>query len=170
MSSVFPGVVMPDEQDVEPDEVAVSDACYSGETEESPWTESELEVANLRSRGLVAADSMRRRQRLIDWHLGKKPKGPKKPYNPILGETFRCRWAYPDGSYTYYIAEQVTVDCEKTGYSAVLNFLLEPVFGGSMNKIAGAIKLGRETLSEIEGYWDGQTKIKDTRSGVKEDL
>lgn len=37
----------------------------------------------------------------------KKPKGLKKPYNPILGETFRCSWEHPDGSYTYYVAEQV---------------------------------------------------------------
>ncbi|CAI5455147.1 unnamed protein product [Caenorhabditis angaria] len=38
----------------------------------------------------------------------KKPKGLKKPYNPILGETFRCKWEHPDGSTTFYIAEQVS--------------------------------------------------------------
>ena len=37
----------------------------------------------------------------------KKPKGLKKPYNPILGETFRCCWSHPNGSKTFYIAEQV---------------------------------------------------------------
>lgn len=37
----------------------------------------------------------------------KKPKGLKKPYNPILGETFRCCWEHPDGSTTFYVAEQV---------------------------------------------------------------
>uniref|UniRef100_A0A8C4TMQ5 Oxysterol-binding protein n=1 Tax=Erpetoichthys calabaricus TaxID=27687 RepID=A0A8C4TMQ5_ERPCA len=35
--------------------------------------------------------------------------GLKKPYNPILGETFRCRWYHPQtNSCTFYIAEQVS--------------------------------------------------------------
>jgi len=32
----------------------------------------------------------------------------KKPYNPVLGEFFRCRYDYPDGSRGFYIAEQVS--------------------------------------------------------------
>jgi len=40
------------------------------------------------------------------WHI--KPKGVKKPYNPILGEFFRCRYDYPNGTTAYYIAEQVS--------------------------------------------------------------
>ncbi|KAM0790788.1 hypothetical protein ACM66B_004636 [Microbotryomycetes sp. NB124-2] len=43
---------------------------------------------------------------LAGWHI--KPKGVKKPYNPILGEFFRCRYDYPDGSVAYYVAEQVS--------------------------------------------------------------
>jgi len=43
---------------------------------------------------------------LAGWHI--KPKGVKKPYNPILGEFFRCRYDYPDGSKGFYIAEQVS--------------------------------------------------------------
>jgi hypothetical protein len=39
---------------------------------------------------------------LAGWHI--KPKGVKRPYNPILGEFFRCR--YPDGLRGLYIAEQ----------------------------------------------------------------
>lgn len=31
-----------------------------------------------------------------------------KSYNPILGEFFRCRYEYPDGTRGYYIAEQVS--------------------------------------------------------------
>lgn len=69
---------------------------------------------------------------LAGWHI--KPKGVKKPYviiplsqplsnirrhicaclspltyqryNPVLGEFFRCRYDYPDGSKGFYIAEQ----------------------------------------------------------------
>nr|AII97901.1 BLTX536 [Nephila pilipes] len=38
----------------------------------------------------------------------KKPKGLKKPYNPILGEVFRCYWQHADTSNrTFYVAEQV---------------------------------------------------------------
>ncbi|OJT07950.1 Oxysterol-binding protein-like protein OBPalpha [Trametes pubescens] len=43
---------------------------------------------------------------LAGWHI--KPKGVKKPYNPVLGEFFRCRYDYPDGSRGFYIAEQVS--------------------------------------------------------------
>lgn len=33
----------------------------------------------------------------------------KKPYNPILGEYFRCHWENPDdGSKSFYIAEQTS--------------------------------------------------------------
>ena len=38
--------------------------------------------------------------------------GVKKPYNPILGEVFHCKWDYGDGGTTYYLAEQVrSSDC-----------------------------------------------------------
>ncbi|KAM0754205.1 Oxysterol-binding protein [Meredithblackwellia eburnea MCA 4105] len=43
---------------------------------------------------------------LAGWHI--KPKGVKKPYNPVLGEFFRCRYDYPDGTVAYYVAEQVS--------------------------------------------------------------
>ena len=42
-----------------------------------------------------------RMQKVVKWYLSglyKKPKGLKKPYNPILGETFRCYWQHPTGS------------------------------------------------------------------------
>ena len=48
---------------------------------------------------------------VVQWYLSgfyKKPKGLKKPYNPILGETFRCYWQHPNGSKTFYLAEQVS--------------------------------------------------------------
>ncbi|KAG9104509.1 hypothetical protein FRC06_001890 [Ceratobasidium sp. 370] len=44
---------------------------------------------------------------LSGWHI--KPKGVKKPYNPVLGEFFRCRYDYPDGTQAFYIAEQVRI-------------------------------------------------------------
>ncbi|KAJ3026960.1 UNVERIFIED_CONTAM: hypothetical protein HDU68_004748 [Siphonaria sp. JEL0065] len=43
---------------------------------------------------------------LSGWHI--QPKGVKKPYNPVLGEFFRCTWKLPDSSTSYYICEQVS--------------------------------------------------------------
>ncbi|XP_073966222.1 oxysterol-binding protein-related protein 8 isoform X2 [Choristoneura fumiferana] len=49
---------------------------------------------------------------VLRWYLSglyRKPKGLKKPYNPVLGETFRCCWPHPDShTRTYYVAEQVS--------------------------------------------------------------
>lgn len=35
-----------------------------------------------------------------------------------------------------------------------------------MNMVVGRIKLGKETLAMINGYWDGQITITDKRTGV----
>lgn len=41
---------------------------------------------------------------LAGWHV--RPRGCKKPYNPVLGEIFRCTYTYADGSKALYLAEQ----------------------------------------------------------------
>ncbi|KAG0306479.1 hypothetical protein BGZ98_002297 [Dissophora globulifera] len=43
---------------------------------------------------------------LSGWHI--KPRGVKKPYNPILGEQFRAQWQFQDGTEAFYVAEQVS--------------------------------------------------------------
>ncbi|CEI88947.1 Putative Genomic scaffold, msy_sf_4 [Rhizopus microsporus] len=43
---------------------------------------------------------------LSGWHI--KPKGVKKPYNPVLGEFFRCKYKYSNGTEAIYVAEQVS--------------------------------------------------------------
>ncbi|OIR57528.1 MAG: Oxysterol-binding protein [Amphiamblys sp. WSBS2006] len=43
---------------------------------------------------------------LSGWNI--QPKRPLKPYNPILGEVFKCKWECPDGTTAYYVAEQVS--------------------------------------------------------------
>ncbi|CAH2987768.1 unnamed protein product [Chilo suppressalis] len=49
---------------------------------------------------------------VLRWYLSglyRKPKGLKKPYNPVLGEVFRCFWMNRENdSRTYYVAEQVS--------------------------------------------------------------
>lgn len=56
-------------------------------------------------------DPYQRFKCVLRWYLSglyRKPKGLKKPYNPVLGETFRCCWKHQSPeTYTYYIAEQV---------------------------------------------------------------
>jgi hypothetical protein len=61
---------------------------------------------------------------IVKWYVSgfyKKPKGLKKPYNPILGETFRCSWKHPNGSRTFYLAEQVNADVYS--YSRPLHYV-----------------------------------------------
>uniref|UniRef100_A0A665UEG9 Oxysterol-binding protein n=1 Tax=Echeneis naucrates TaxID=173247 RepID=A0A665UEG9_ECHNA len=68
--------------------------------------------ADLLSQAVLEESAYGRIKQVLRWYLSgfyKKPKGLKKPYNPILGETFRCCWLHPKtDSCTFYIAEQVS--------------------------------------------------------------
>ncbi|EFN83933.1 Oxysterol-binding protein-related protein 8 [Harpegnathos saltator] len=205
--------------------------------------------ADILSQAVLEDDAFTRMKTVVKWYLSgfyKKPQGLKKPYNPLLGETFRCYWQHPNGSRTFYLAEQlshhppisgfyvtnrqdgftisatiiakskfygnstsavldgvailtmlprgedytmtipyahckgllmgtlsmelggkVNVICEKTGYHSELEFKLKPFLGGAelMNQVVGRIRLGKETLAIISGYWDGQISITDKRTG-----
>ncbi|XP_077268086.1 oxysterol-binding protein-related protein 8 isoform X5 [Temnothorax americanus] len=205
--------------------------------------------ADLLSQAVLEDDAFTRMKAVVKWYLSgfyKKPQGLKKPYNPLLGETFRCYWQHPNGSRTFYLAEQlshhppisgfyvtnrqdgftisatiiakskfygnstsavldgiavltmlprgedytmtipyahckgilmgtlsmelggkVNIICEKTGYQTELEFKLKPFLGGAelMNQVVGRIRLGKETLATISGYWDGLILITDKRTG-----
>ncbi|XP_011264111.1 oxysterol-binding protein-related protein 8 isoform X2 [Camponotus floridanus] len=205
--------------------------------------------ADLLSQAVLEDDAFTRMKAVVKWYLSgfyKKPQGLKKPYNPLLGETFRCYWQHPNGSRTFYLAEQlshhppisgfyvtnrqdgftisatiiakskfygnstsavldgvavltmlprgedytmtipyahckgilmgtlsmelggkVNIICEKTGYHTELEFKLKPFLGGAemMNQVVGRIRLGKETLATISGYWDGLILITDKRTG-----
>ncbi|XP_012413093.1 oxysterol-binding protein-related protein 5 [Trichechus manatus latirostris] len=68
--------------------------------------------ADLLSRAALEGSAYGRIKQVLRWYLSgfyKKPKGIKKPYNPILGEVFRCCWFHPQtDSHTFYVAEQVS--------------------------------------------------------------
>ena len=67
--------------------------------------------ADLLGKASLEKNAYSRMKIIAKWYLSgfyKKPKGLKKPYNPILGEIFRCKWEHPDSSSTFYIAEQVS--------------------------------------------------------------
>lgn len=82
-------------------------------------------------------------QSVLRWYLSgfyKKPKGLKKPYNPILGETYRCCWEHSNGSRTFYLAEQVShhppvsafyVSNKKDGYVISSAILAKSKFYGN---------------------------------------
>lgn len=204
--------------------------------------------ADYLSQAVLEDDPFTRMKIVVKWYMSgfyKKPKGLKKPYNPILGETFRCYWQHENGSRTFYIAEQVShhppvsafyvtnrqdgftiscsilakskfygnstsavlegvatltllprgesytltvpyahckgilmgtlsmelggkiaIECENTGYKADIEFKLKPFLGGSeyTNLVTGRLKLGKETLATINGHWDSEIKIKDSKT------
>ncbi|XP_053622653.1 oxysterol-binding protein-related protein 8 isoform X2 [Plodia interpunctella] len=68
--------------------------------------------ADILRQAQVTEDPYLRFKCVLKWYLSglyKKPKGLKKPYNPVLGETFRCCWRGQDAEpYTFYVAEQVS--------------------------------------------------------------
>lgn len=89
-------------------------------------------------------DPLLRLINIVKWYLSgfyKKPKGSKKPYNPILGEKFRCFWDQPKTqSRTFFIAEQVShhppisafhVSNRKDGYTITCAILSRSKYGGN---------------------------------------
>lgn len=202
------------------------------------------------SEAVLQEDPYTRMKSVVKWYLSgfyKKPKGLKKPYNPIIGETFRCYWHHPStNSRTFYIAEQlshhppvtgfyvtnrkdgfnisasilakskfygnslsaildgtakmtflkrgedyyitmpyahckgiligtltmemggkVSINCPKTGYRCDMEFKLKPFLGigEASNKITGKIKMGSDTLANLDGHWDQDIFIKDKTTG-----
>ncbi|KAA0720798.1 Oxysterol-binding protein-related protein 8 [Triplophysa tibetana] len=111
--------------------------------------------ADFLSEAAVEENAYNRMKKVVKWYISgfyKKPKGLKKPYNPIIGETFRCLWIHTKtNSKTFYIAEQ-------------------PFLGSSdiVNQICGKIKLGKEVLATLEGHWDSEIFINDKKTGEME--
>uniref|UniRef100_A0A1A8KVN6 Oxysterol-binding protein n=2 Tax=Nothobranchius kuhntae TaxID=321403 RepID=A0A1A8KVN6_NOTKU len=211
--------------------------------------------ADFLSEAAVEENAYNRMKKVVKWYISgfyKKPKGLKKPYNPIIGETFRCVWLHgKTNSKTFYIAEQVshhppvsafyvsnrkdgfclsgsilakskfygnslsaildgearltflnrgedyvmnmpyahckgilygtmtlelggqiTIACEKTGYSSQLEFKLKPFLGGSasVNLICGKILVGDELMATVDGHWDSEVFLYEKRSGQQETL
>lgn len=108
------------------------------------------------SDAVLIDDPVIRLTNIVKWYLSgfyKKPKGPKKPYNPILGERFRCFWEHPKTqSRTFFVAEQVShhppisafhVSNRKDGYTISCALLSRSKFGGNS---VSAILDGRAKL------------------------
>lgn len=93
-------------------------------------------------------DPYSRMKEVVKWYLSgfyKKPKGLKKPYNPIIGEMFRCMWPNTaNNSKTFYISEQVShhppvsafyVSNRKDGYVIGGSILAKSKFYGKFHSI-----------------------------------
>jgi len=112
--------------------------------------------ADILSKAVTEDEPFMRMKTVVKWYLSgfyKKPKGLKKPYNPILGETFRCYWEHPSGSKTFYLAEQVShhppisafyVTNRQDGFTISSSILAKSKFYGNSTS---AILEGRATLS-----------------------
>mmetsp|Transcript_24901 Transcript_24901/g.41004 ORF Transcript_24901/g.41004 Transcript_24901/m.41004 type:complete len:548 (-) Transcript_24901:759-2402(-) len=81
------------------------------------------------------------------WHL--RPRGVKKPYNPILGEVFRCMYDHGDeGGVTSFVAEQVSHHPPMSAFY-VENRLKRMIFSGSI--LPRSKFLGNSVASLMEG-------------------
>uniref|UniRef100_A0A915KZ89 Uncharacterized protein n=1 Tax=Romanomermis culicivorax TaxID=13658 RepID=A0A915KZ89_ROMCU len=62
----------------------------------------------------------------------------------------------------------ISVVCDRTSYTADLEFKLKPFLAGadSMNVCTGKIKLGKETLADLTGHWDSAIYLNDRQTGV----
>ncbi|KAF6034093.1 OSBPL8 [Bugula neritina] len=154
---------------------------------------------NILSRAARCDDALTRMKEVVRWYVSgfyKTPKGVKKPYNPILGEKFRCYWLNEETkSRTFYIAEQIShhppvsafyVTNRQDGFSISCAVLAKSKFYGnsvsavmdgpfmgssdSSNKISGKIKFGHETLFTLDGRWDQEVFLKDKSTGHQESL
>ncbi|RYG51826.1 hypothetical protein EON67_02575 [archaeon] len=56
---------------------------------------------------LLGVASTHVRAHTLALHRAARVQGVKKPFNPIVGETFACVWEHDDGSRSEYFAEQV---------------------------------------------------------------
>lgn len=89
------------------------------------------------------------------------------------GETYTLNTPYAHckgilmGTLSMELGGKVCIDCENTGYKTELEFKLKPFLGGAdyTNQVTGKIRLAKEVLANINGYWDGEMKIKDVKTG-----
>ncbi|KZO92061.1 Oxysterol-binding protein [Calocera viscosa TUFC12733] len=87
---------------------------------------------------------------MLGWHV--RPKGVKKPYNPTIGEIFRCRYKYSNGTEGFYVAEQVSHHPPVSAY-----FFLSPA-----NKllVAGELRPKSRFLgNSVQTIMDGENRI-----------
>ncbi|XP_073203396.1 oxysterol-binding protein-related protein 5 isoform X2 [Lepidochelys kempii] len=148
--------------------------------------------ADLLSQAALEDDPYSRIKQVLRWYLSgfyKKPKGIKKPYNPILGETFRCCWFHPQtNSHTFYIAEQVShhppvsafhVSNRKDGFCITGSILAKSKFYGILYgtmtmELGGKVTIECEKSSyraelefKLKPFFGGSTSINQISGKIK---
>lgn len=85
---------------------------------------------------------------VVRWYLSgfyKKPAGLKKPYNPVLGEYYRCAFQTKTGSRMYFLAEQISHHPPKSAFYA-----LNPIDGyESSGTVCVSSKIGLTSVSAV---------------------
>eukprot|EP01113_Clastostelium_recurvatum_P003760 TRINITY_DN11656_c0_g1_i1.p1 TRINITY_DN11656_c0_g1~~TRINITY_DN11656_c0_g1_i1.p1 ORF type:complete len:426 (-),score=81.34 TRINITY_DN11656_c0_g1_i1:74-1351(-) len=117
-------------------------------------THGELLIAALK-----VQDPIDRMVAVTKWYLSGfyiRPAGVKKPYNPILGETFRCSWKFDETTPTHYVSEQVShhppisalyISNRKEGFNMTASIHPRSKFLGTS---AASILEGEATLNCID--------------------
>lgn len=72
------------------------------------------------------------------------------------------------GKLSMDLGGKVTITCPTTGYSAELNFSVW--LTRTINPVEGKIKLGNEVMATLQGSWDGEMFVTDTKTKVSESL
>ncbi|KAK8808476.1 hypothetical protein WA158_008377 [Blastocystis sp. Blastoise] len=94
---------------------------------------------------------------------------------PRLGEVYKTRIPNFSGTGLFVgklalqLIDDVTLSCEKTGYSADIHFHAKPFFG-EYNVVKGCIKKEKDTLSHFEGKWDTSYSITDAKTSETKTL
>ncbi|CAF1326772.1 unnamed protein product, partial [Adineta ricciae] len=73
------------------------------------------------------------------------------------------------GKLTMELGGKVTIVCEKTRYSADIEFKLKPFIGGQelTNHIEGKIRLEKDVIYTFSGHWDDEITIVDKATNAK---
>ncbi|CAF0752138.1 unnamed protein product [Rotaria sp. Silwood1] len=73
------------------------------------------------------------------------------------------------GKLTMELGGKVTIVCEKTRYSADIEFKLKPFIGGQelTNHIEGKIRLEKDVIYTFSGHWDDEITIVDKATNTK---
>ncbi|CAF5196394.1 unnamed protein product, partial [Rotaria magnacalcarata] len=73
------------------------------------------------------------------------------------------------GKLTMELGGKVTIVCEKTRYSADIEFKLKPFIGGQelTNHIEGKIRLEKDVLYTFSGHWDDEIILVDKATNAR---
>jgi hypothetical protein len=85
-----------------------------------------------------------------------RPKGVRKPYNPVIGEFFRCQWDFDSDHSAYYVCEQVSHHPPSSAFTYInpsKKFLMYGIVSPKakfMGNSAGNLLIGHKIRNQYE--------------------